>query len=115
MANASENPTIPTIGLITSPSADNTNILPTIGAVQENDTKTKVKAIKNDPKKPPLSTCLSALLTIQLGNTISNIPKKDAAKTINIKKKKIFGIQCVLNQLENSGPRVTDTTDPIAV
>ena len=54
-----------------------------------------------------MSAFESALLTIQLGNTISNAPKNDAAKNINITKNNIFGIQWVDSQLNISA--VTDS------
>ena len=90
-------------------------IAPTIGPVQENDTNTKVKAIKKAPISPPLSSFETDLLTIQLGIVISNIPKKDAANTIKIKKKNTLGIQCVLKKLAKLAPKVTATTVPITV
>ena len=73
-----------------------------IGPVQENDTNTKVRAIKNTPTKPPLSLFASVLFTIQLGIVISNAPKKLAANTIKMMKNRIFGIQCVASQLKMS-------------
>ena len=84
-----------------------------MGPVQLNETKTIVKAIKKMPVNPPLSACWSALFTIQLGKTISNAPKKEAAKITKIKKKKILGNQCVDNQLAAAGPAITATKVPI--
>src|SRR3972149_3948091 len=98
-AKANENPNMPTTGLITSPVAASTNNPPTRGAVHEKDTNTSVSAMKKEPIYPPLSACLSDLLTIHDGKTISNIPKKEAAKIVNSVKNKIFGSQCVLSQL----------------
>ena len=40
------------------------------------------------------------MFTSALGKVISNAPKNDAAKIINITKKRIFGIQCVASQLK---------------
>ena len=48
-AKDKENPNIPIIGLINSPSDASISTLPTIGAVQEKLIRTKVKAIKNIP------------------------------------------------------------------
>ena len=48
-ATAKENPNIPIIGRNTEPRAASTKIVPTIGAVHENDTNTNVNAIKNAP------------------------------------------------------------------
>ena len=53
LAGAKEKPNIPTKGMITSPPNAATMMEPTIGPVQENDTNTMVKAIKNIPIKPP--------------------------------------------------------------
>ena len=51
--NANEKESIPRTGLICRPLADCTKILPTNGPVQENETKTSVKAIKKIPRSPP--------------------------------------------------------------
>ena len=48
-ATAIENPNIPMIGRNTDPRAASTNTVPTIGAVQENDTNTNVNAMKKAP------------------------------------------------------------------
>ena len=93
MAKAREKANIPRIGLSNAPPAELIRIEPTIGPVQEKDTKTKVKAIKNTHVKPPLSALASILLTKPLGRVISNKPKNANAKTINIKKKNTLGIQ----------------------
>src|SRR5258708_28986734 len=55
IAKASAKANMPTIGFRNSPPADETNMLPTSGPVQENETKTNVNAMKNTPIKPPLS------------------------------------------------------------
>src|ERR1035437_4096459 len=114
-ANANEKPSIPIMGMITLPPAEATSMAPTIGPVQEKETKTRVKAMKKAPANPPLSACLSALLIIQLGRVISNNPKKEKAKKRKIRKKKTFGIQCVLRKLAKLAPSVTATTVPMTV
>ena len=111
-ATAKENPSIPIIGRNTDPRAASTKTVPTMGAVQEKETNTKVKAIKNAPIYPPLSACLSDLLTSQEGSTISNAPKKEAAKIIKTIKKNRLGTQFVLSQLIKSGPKNIETTTP---
>src|ERR1035437_8936883 len=58
--------------------------------VQENETIDKVVAIKKMPRKPPLSLCVSILVSHELGSTIAKAPKKLIPKTSNIKKKKIL-------------------------
>ena len=77
-----------------------------MGPVQEKETKAMVIAINIGPVIPPLSACLSTLFTIELGNTISNAPKKLAANTMKITVKKILGIQCVLIQFAALAPNV---------
>ena len=114
-ATAIENPNIPIIGRSTDPLAASTSTVPTIGAVQEKDTNTKVKAMKKAPTYPPLSACASDLFTIQEGNTISKAPKKEAAKIIKITKKNTLGTQLVLNQLIKSGPNNIEIINPRAV
>ena len=114
-ATAMEKPNMPIIGRRTEPRAASTSTVPTIGAVQEKDTNTKVNAMKKAPIYPPLSAWASDLFTNQEGNTISNAPKKDAAKIMKMIKKKRFGIQFVLNQLIKSGPKRTEIITPNAV
>ncbi len=112
-AKASPKPSIPTIGWSNCPPADCTRTVPTMGPVQENETRTVVKAMKNGPLSPPLSACWSDLLIIQLGRFISNIPKNQAAKNRKIKKNSTLGIQCVLMKLAIPGPKITATIVPI--
>ena len=114
-AKANEKPSMPTMGSIHAPVAAFTKIAPTNGPVQEKETRTKVKAIKNAPVYPPLSAFASDLLIIQLGKTISNIPKKEAAKMTKIRKNKTLGSQWVLSQLAKLTPSVTAITVPITV
>ena len=65
---ASEKPNIPIIGpMYEPPEAASTSKVPTIGPVQENETKARVKAIKKIPIKPPRSEAESALLIHELG------------------------------------------------
>ncbi|GAH75910.1 unnamed protein product, partial [marine sediment metagenome] len=115
-ANAKENPNIPRAGSITSPLAASTKRAPTIGPVQENDTRTVVSPIKNAAISPPLSACLSVLFINLLGKISSNIPKNEAANAIKRKKNIRLGIQCVLILPAKSAPAlVSDTIRPIDV
>ena len=75
---------------------------PTMGPVQENDTSTSVRAMKKMPASPFESAFASVLLTIHEGMVISNAPKNEAAKTMNTRKKRMFGSQCVASQLNMS-------------
>src|SRR5690554_5695700 len=106
MANANEKANIPKIGWRISPPAEAIRIEPTIGPVQEKETRTKVNAIKKIPVSPPLSPFASILLTNPLGKVSSNIPRKASAKKMNTRKKNTLGTQWVESQLANSGPCV---------
>ena len=77
---------------------------PASGPVQEKETNTSVKAIKNTPMNPPLSDFASTVFTKFDGNTISNAPKNEIPNKINIVKKSIFGIQCVLKKFAKLAP-----------
>ena len=102
-AKASENANIVTIGAQNSPWVALISTVPTIGPVQLNDTSTRVRARKNTPPSPlRLSTCASLEFDSLDVSTISKAPKKEAAKTINTRKKMIFGSQCVASQLKMS-------------
>ena len=92
-AKAKEKPNIPINGPIPPIVADSTNNVPTIGPVQEKETKAKVKAIKNIPKNPPLLEAESAFVTHVLGKLISKAPKNEMANTTRRTKKnfKNFG------------------------
>ena len=80
---------------------------PTIGPVQENDTSTRVSATKKTPARPPSLECESDLLSQELGSVISKAPKNEAAKSMKIRKKVIFGSQCVASQLKMSAVTVS--------
>ena len=114
MAKADEKAAIPSMGFTTSPPADATSKLPTIGPVQEKDTSTNVNAMKKIPAMPPCSDLASALFISELGSTISNRPRKDRPKIKKMAKNKIFGSQCVLTKLAKAGPLKRDTTVPMS-
>ena len=59
------------IGTFAEPVTALPNKLPKIGPVQENETITKVKAMKKIPIIPPASSAFEDLLAIELGNVIS--------------------------------------------
>ena len=83
-----------------------------MGPVQEKDTKESVNAIKNMPTNPPLSEAESALLTHLLGRVISKAPKNEAAKNINIKKKKRLNQGFADMAFNPSGPIIRGTINP---
>jgi hypothetical protein len=109
-AKANPKPSMPIVGLITSPLAASTRRAPIIGPVHENETITVVSPIKNAASIPPLSTLESAPVTHLFGRTISNAPKNEMANTTNNAKKIIFGIQCVLKVLANPAPALVSET-----
>ena len=92
-AKANPNPSIPIVGLTTSPLAASTSNAPTIGPVQEKDTITVVKPMKKEASIPPLSTLESAPEAHLFGSTISYAPKNDIENTTNKIKNKVLGIQ----------------------
>ena len=109
-ANAIEKASIVTIGVQNSPWVDLIRTEPTIGPVQENDTSTRVSAMKKMPASPFLSEFLSLLLTSDEGSVISKAPKKDAAKIMNTAKKTRFGSQWVASQLKMSAVTASPPT-----
>src|SRR5690554_5697906 len=82
-AMANEKPSIPMAGALPPFEAASTINVPTMGPVQEKETKAKVKAMKNIPMSPPRSARASALLIHELGKVISNAPKNEMAKTMS--------------------------------
>jgi hypothetical protein len=104
MAKAKEKPNIPMIGFKNAPWEAAIKMDPANGPVQEKETNTSVKAIKNTPMNPPLSDFASTVFTKFEGNTISNAPKNEIPNKINIIKKSIFGIQCVLKKFAKLAP-----------
>ena len=74
--NAQANPkpakaNVNNVGTLVAPATTPPNKLPRIGPVQENETITKVKAIKKIPINPPASSALEDLLAMELGKVIS--------------------------------------------
>ena len=83
-----------------------------IGPVHENETSDNVKAIKKIPNNPPLSLAESALLIIQLGNVISNAPKKEIAKITKMIKKERLKKALLDKSFKASEPKVIVTNNP---
>ena len=84
-----------------------------MGPVQENDTSTRVSAMKKMPVSPRLSALLSLLLTIHEGSVISNAPKNEAAKIMKTRKKTRLGSQCVASQLKRSAVTASPPTSRV--
>ena len=85
-----------------------------IGPVQEKETNDSVNAIKKIPISPPLSLAESALLIIQLGNVISNAPKKEIANITKMIKKDRLKNALLERSLSASEPNVIVTNNPNA-
>ncbi|MNT72690.1 hypothetical protein D3C72_2113170 [compost metagenome] len=88
-ANDNEKPNITTTGVSKSVLIATSDV-PINGPVQEKETTAKVAAMKKIPLRPFESDLASSLLTKELGSVISNAPKKETPKTINIRKMKIL-------------------------
>ena len=113
-ANANAKPNIPTAGLIQLPEVTvSTNSKPMIGAVQENDTNTRVNAMRKIEIKPVALEALVSTEFAQLsGNLISNHPKNDNANTTNSKNKKMLNTALVESSLSLLGPKIAVTKIP---
>ncbi len=96
-ANATAKPSIPTAGERMSPEVDtSTSRKPMMGPVQEKLTSVRVNAMRKMPSSPPVfSALLSTALLHDDGSCSSNAPKKEAAKTTSIRKKKILNMALV--------------------
>src|SRR5690625_7133881 len=112
-AKAIEKPNMPIAGPKRSPfAAASTNNVPMMGPVHEKETNAKLKDMKNNPMRPPLSDFASILLTNELGSWISNAPKKEAAKTTKSKKNKKLNIPLVLSSFKAVEPKIMVTNMP---
>src|SRR4249920_2641943 len=89
--NANPNAVKPISGLMKSESSVTILMrLPMKGSVQENETSTRVKAMKKIPISPPRSVIDSDLLIHDEGSLISNTPKNDNPNKKNITKNMIL-------------------------
>src|SRR5690625_1175705 len=87
MAKATEKPSIPMRGPALPPLAANTNKLPIIGPVQEKETIVRVSAIKKIPPMVVIPDLESARVDQELGNWISNAPRKESPNNRKMTKK----------------------------
>ena len=91
--------------------AASTNSRPTMGAVQEKLTSTRVKAMRKMESRPVvLEALLSTLLPHEEGSVSSNHPKKLTAKTTSSRKKNTLNTALVASELSVSGPKRAVTT-----
>ena len=112
-AKATAKANIVTMGAQNSPEVDLMSTVPTMGPVQANETSTKVKAMKKMPPRFLVLCLLSLLFTMLLPNVISKAPKNEAANTMNTKKNKMLGSQCVANQLKMSAVTLLPPTSQV--
>ena len=113
-ASAKAKPNMPMAGPIQLPEvAVCTNKKPTIGAVQEKDTNTRVNAIRKIDSRPVVEEALLSILFPQdSGNRSSNHPKKDNANTTKRRKKKILKTALVANSFSLCGSESAVTINP---
>ena len=77
-----------------------------IGPVQENETSDSVKAIRKMLSKPVVASALLSTLSLQdEGSVISNPPKKLAANTTSIRKKKMLNTALVERSFSALAPK----------
>jgi hypothetical protein len=83
-----------------------------IGPVQENDTNTNVRAMKNMPIKLVESDRASDLFIQDAGRFISKAPKNDMPNTRKRTKNTKFAIQLVARLFSAAGPNANVTKKP---
>ena len=87
--------------------AASTNSVPIIGPVQENDTNTKVKAMKNMEMKPVVDSAFESMALLHFeGSSMLNAPKNDTANTTSSKKKNTLNIALVASSLRVLAPKI---------
>ena len=101
-ARAMAKPSIPSAGASHEPEVTkSTSKNPTIGPVQENDTNTRVNAMRNIDNSPLLFVALeSTLLAHDDGSVSSNHPKNDRANTISNRQKKMLNTAFVASEFK---------------
>ena len=129
IASPMENPNIPRVGPRILPWVDTaTNRKPMIGPVQENDTNTRVNAIKKMASEEcsvesvafvaalldRASLFWSILFDHEEGSVNSKAPKKEAAKMMSNRAKKILNQALVLRAFRALAPNKAVTISPNA-
>lgn len=107
--NAKAKPNMPMAGPTAVPiEAACTSKVPIIGPVQEKETNTNVNDMKKILIMPVVeSAFVSSLFVQEEGNTISNAPKKEMAKTTNNKKNMILKIAFCRQVVQRTCPEYT--------
>ena len=113
-ANAIANPNIPTAGPTTLPCVTaSTSSVPIIGPVHENETSTKVNAIRNKLIRPVVFPALLLTAFVNpLGIVISKTPKNETANTTSKIKNSTLNHALVAISLSVPGPKATVITSP---
>ena len=116
MARASEKPNMPIAGPKRSPVLTaSTRSVPIIGPVQENETSTRVNAMKKILRRPVvLSTVESILLLHDEGSVISNAPKNEIANITRRRKKIMLQMALVAMAFSALAPNMAVMISPIA-
>ncbi|MPN02395.1 hypothetical protein SDC9_149611 [bioreactor metagenome] len=114
MARAMANPSMPMAGPRMLPdTAASTNSVPMMGPVQENETSTRVKAMKKMLSAPDVLSAFSSILFVHLdGSTKSKPPKKAMAKTTRRAKKIRLNRALVARLFRALEPKIPVTRSP---
>ena len=116
IASPMENPNMPRVGpriLLWVDTA--TNRKPMMGPVQEKDTSTRVNAMRKILSKPVVrSDFWSILFDHEAGSVNSKAPKKEAAKIMSNRAKKILNQALVLSAFNALAPNKAVTSSPNA-
>lgn len=113
-AKARAKPNMPTVGANQSPDVTVcTRRRPIIGAVHENETSTRVNAIRKMEISPVvLDALVSTALAHLSGNLISNHPKKEKAKTQSKRKRIMLNTALVESSFNLLGPKIAVINKP---
>ena len=113
-AKASAKPNMPRAGASQLPLVVvSTSSSPMMGAVHENETSTKVNAIRKMESSPLVVEALVSTAFAQLsGNLISNQPKNDRAKTTSSTNRKMLNTALVDMAFSVSLPNSAVTSSP---
>ena len=116
MASPMEKPSIPRVGPRMFPWVDTaTNRKPMMGPVQEKDTSTRVNAMRKMESNPVvLSLFWSILFDHEEGSVSSKAPKKEAAKMMSNRAKKMLNQALVLRAFSALAPKRAVTNSPNA-
>ena len=109
MASATANPSIPIAGARIEPLPDtSTSKVPMMGPVQENETSTRVNAIKRILRIPAVESAFASIFVDQeAGSVISNAPKNEIANTTSRAKNSKLNTALVERLLSALAPKIS--------